>query len=197
MRTRTLVTAGFTMVLAALVGTHSLTAGEDLAGHGASSDPDAYFVDGYSLDNSPQAAAAFPGNDIVVLAEVEGVLPPQWSNAQRTGPDSAVFIFTPIRVRVLDILRGSPRLQDGVMTVRRLGGRIGEAEYVFSEELAPSGLEPGNIVLLFLGEQRDLGDGHDASTPNMLYTVDAAGVARSSDGRWSLDLESFRAVLAR
>jgi hypothetical protein len=156
-----------------------------------------FVVEGYPLDNSPQAAAAFPGNKVVLLAVVEATLDPAWVNASRAAPDAAAFIYTPIRVRVLEVLRGAPRLQSGTLIVRHLGGRIGDTEYVFSDEMAPLGLDPGNLVLLFLGEQRDLGDGRDGVTPNMLYVVDRTGIARSSDQRWSLDIGAFQALIRK
>jgi hypothetical protein len=195
MRTQTLVTTGFALLIAATVATDGLVARNSPVVDRAASELNTLYVQGYGLDNSPQAAASFPANDIVVISEVESALDPQWSGGRTS--DAATFIFTPIRIRVLEVLRGSPRLQGGGMIVRRLGGRIGDTEYVFSEEMAPAGLEPGNVAVLFLGAQRDLGDGYDAATPNMLYMIDTQGRARSSDGRWTIDLASFRELLGR
>lgn len=190
MRTTRATIIGGVVAAAALVVSYGGTGSSTRA-------PSQTWVDGYGLDNAPEAAVSFPGNEIVLLAEVSSTLPARWNTASRSEPGSGAFIYTPIRVRVLEILRGAPRLEDGEMMIRRLGGRVGDEEFVFSPDIAPRGLEPGNRVLLFLGEQRDVGDGLDAATPNMAYVVDVSGLARSSDGRNSLDLDSFRALLSR
>lgn len=103
------------------------------------------------------------------------------------------YIFTPVVAKVVEVLRGTPKLTDGQLIIRKLGGQVGTEAFVVSD--VPAGIEPGNRVILLLGEQRDLGDGLDAATPNMLYVVDKTGVARSSDGMWSIDLATFRAML--
>ncbi|TAJ99165.1 MAG: hypothetical protein EPO36_12795 [Chloroflexota bacterium] len=153
------------------------------------------WVDGYELNDSPAAAASFPGNEIVVVADVVEELSARWNSSEPAEPGAPAFIFTPVRVRVVEVLRGAPRLQGGEIVIRRLGGRIGDQEFIFDPGLVPPGLEPGNRVLIFLGEQRDLGDGLDSSTPNMVYIIDTDGNVESADGRWSVDLGAFRELV--
>jgi hypothetical protein len=153
------------------------------------------YADGYPLDDSPAAAAAFEGNEIVVLAEVIQTLPARWNTGESRRGDLA-FIYTPVRVRVLDVFRGAPRLEEQIMVIRRLGGRVGDEELVVAEDLAPASLSaPGNRVLLFLGEQRDVGDGLQAATPNMVYVVDTSGRAVSTDGGHIITLDAFRVLI--
>lgn len=151
------------------------------------------YADGYDLDNSPAAAATFPGNKIIVVADISSVLPARW-NVDAAKAGSMRFIFTPVVVNVVEVLRGAPRLTNGQLTIRKLGGQVGADVFVVAD--LPAGIEPGNRVILFLGDQRDLGDGLDAATPNMLYTLDKTGAALSSDGLWSTDVAAFRAMLS-
>jgi hypothetical protein len=152
------------------------------------------YADGYPLDDSPAAAAAFEGNEIVVLAEVLETLPARWNTGQSRRGELA-FIYTPVRVKVLEVLRGAPRVDSHVMFIRHLGGRVGDDELVVSEHVAPESLaEPGIRVLLFLGEQRDVGDGLEAATPNMVYVVDTSGRAVSADGH-TITLDEFRVLI--
>ncbi len=183
---------GGAVLLGSLLGAYptAVTLGEPTA-----SALNVVLVDGYEVDNSPISAASFPGNRIVVVADVVAVLPARWNASSRTEPDSPSFIFTPVRVHVIELLRGELRAEAGELIIRRLGGRVGDDEFVFSPDIMPGGLEPGNRVLLFLGEQRDLGDGLDAATPNMAYVVDAGGNATTSDGRWSIDLAKFKQLI--
>jgi hypothetical protein len=153
-----------------------------------------YFADGYDLEHSPSAAAAFPGNEIVVLAYVGEALPARWNMDSRTDGDLA-FIFTPMQVSILEVLRGEPRLINETMIIRRLGGRVGDEELIVSDSIAAGGLVRGNRVLLFLGSQRDIG-GIDAATPNMAYVLNDKDIATSSDGQFSIGLEDFRALIA-
>jgi hypothetical protein len=151
------------------------------------------YADGYDLDNSPTAAAAFPGNQIIVVADIGTALPARWSaNAGKVGAMS--YIFTPVVVNVVEVLRGAPRLTNGQLTIRKLGGQVGTEAFVVAD--VPAGLDPGNRVILFLGDQRDLGDGLDAATPNMAYRLDKTGVAVSSDAKWSIDMANFRALVS-
>jgi hypothetical protein len=65
-----------------------------------------------------------------------------------------------------------------------------------TQDLAPASLSaPGNRVLLFLGEQRDVGDGLQAATPNMVYVVDTSGRAVSTDGGHIITLDAFRVLI--
>lgn len=189
MHTRRVATATAAMGVLAVAAALFLDGGDP--GQEVAS-PNVTWVDGYDLDHTPEAAVAFAGNEIVVLADVEEVLPARWNTASRDQPGSIAFIFTPVRVKVIEVLRGSPRLEGGSMIVRRLGGRVDGEEFIFSENVAPRGLEPGKRLLLFLGPQDDLGEGLDAATPNMAYVVDDGGNAQSSDGRWSLEVGAFR-----
>jgi hypothetical protein len=94
------------------------------------------------------------------------------------------------------VFRGAPRLEEQIMVIRRLGGRVGDEELVVAEDLAPASLSaPGNRVLLFLGEQRDVGDGLQAATPNMVYVVDTSGRAVSTDGGHIITLDAFRVLI--
>jgi hypothetical protein len=111
------------------------------------------YADGYDLDNSPTAAAAFPGNQIIVVADIGTALPARWSaNAGKVGAMS--YIFTPVVVNVVEVLRGAPRLTNGQLTIRKLGGQVGTEAFVVAD--VPAGLDPGNRVILFLGDQRTL-----------------------------------------
>lgn len=156
--------------------------------------PRTYLASGFQLDDSPKAAAAFPGNEIVVLAEIEEALPATWNTDLRDGGNFS-FIFTPLRITVKEILRGEPRLLNDTMLIRRLGGRVGDDELIVSDDVVPPGLVPGNQVLLFLGEQRTIAR-MDAATPNMAYVVDANGVAHGSRGV-SIDLAVFRSLIVQ
>jgi hypothetical protein len=129
---------------------------------------------------------------IVVLGVIDEALPARWNTEVRDGPSFA-FIFTPLRITVLEVLRGDPRLKDGTMVIRRLGGRVGDEELVVSDDVVPPGLVPGNLVLLFLGEQQEIA-GVDAATPNMAYIVDAGGTAANASGV-SIDLAEFRSLI--
>jgi hypothetical protein len=148
------------------------------------------YADGYDLDRSPTSAVSFPGNSIVVIGDVVEALPPQW-NTSAPGRETLSFIFTPMRVAVREVLRGSPRLDNGAMIVRKLGGRVGDEELVVSTSIDAANLAVGQRVLLFMGPQRVL-NSLDAATPNMVFLVDSRGVATSVDGRWSLDTSWFR-----
>jgi hypothetical protein len=148
------------------------------------------YADGYDVDRSPNSAVGFSGNSIVVIADVVGMLPAQW-NTPTPGRDKLSFIFTPMRVKVREVLLGSPRLQDGEMIVRKLGGRVGDDEFVVSTSIDSANLTVGQRVLLFLGSQQVL-NSVDAATPNIVYLVDDSGLATSLDGSWSLDLSWFR-----
>jgi len=148
------------------------------------------YADGYELDLSPDQVVEFDRNVIVVVADVVETLAPQW-NTESPGRGSLSFIFTPLKVKVLEVLRGDPRLDGGTMIVRKLGGRVGPDELVVSSSFSSSHLEVGQRVLLFLGRQLVL-NSLDAATPNAIYIVDERGYATSVDGRWILDLEWFR-----
>lgn len=152
------------------------------------------YMDGYPLDNSPSAAVSFAGNETIVLAQVIEVLSPRWNVKAGARPAALAFIFTPVRVKVLEVLRGVPRLDDGAMIVRQLGGRVDQDEFVASTDVAAH-LTLGSRFVLFLGEQRDLGDGLDAVTPNIAYLVDDVGMARSADGHWEIDLQGLQAII--
>lgn len=152
------------------------------------------WVDGYDLDNSPAAAAAFPGNEIVVAVTVESALPARWNTLHPSQPGSMAFIFTPVRVRVDEVLRGVPVLVNGEMTIRQLGGRVGNDEFVVADAVPSSDLQTGCRLILFLGEQREIG-GILAATPNMAYVVDTQGFATSTDGRWAIELSLFKSLI--
>lgn len=150
-----------------------------------------YHADGYPLDDAPAAAAAFPGNEIVVIGEIMDELPARWNVAGGMSVDRFAFIYTPLRVDVSAVITGTPRLDGSTMVIRRLGGRVGDDELIVAQDIAPAGLVIGTRVLLFLGEQRDVGDGLVAATPNMTYFLDSNDVATSASGLYSVGLEAF------
>jgi hypothetical protein len=102
--------------------------GAAMRGSGTQAQPPATnvtYAEGYDLDLSPEEAIAFDRNAIVVVADVVEALPAQWNTKSPTRGQLA-FIFTPLKVNVLEVLRGDPRLDNGTMIVRKLGGRVGD-----------------------------------------------------------------------
>lgn len=191
-RTRIVRVAAAALIVVGLVAAGSAVAArlQDRQGR----DLNVTYMDGYPLDRPPGAAAAFSGNEIIVVAQVTELLPSRWNTASPS-PTKLAFIFTPTRVGVREVLRGSPRLDNGTMVVRQLGGQVGDDKYVAADDISTP-LALRSEYVLFLGEQRDLGDGLDAATPNLAYLLDATDIARSADGEWKIDLAGLRTMIA-
>lgn len=146
----------------------------------------------YPLDDSPSQAAAFTGNDAIVLGTVTNLGPARW-NTPDESERSLRMIFRPLDVRVEEVLKGD--IKGATVIVRHIGGQVGNVKYV-RDDLPPlERLARGTQVLLFLGPTADTGDGVPARTPNMWYVV-KDGVAATPDGRHQIDLASFRELIA-
>jgi hypothetical protein len=121
-------------------------------------------MDSYPLDDSPDAAATFPGNKVILRGHIAAFLPAQWSSADHeTG-----HIYTPVRILVDEVVRGS--IPGTEVVVQSLGGSVDDVTMEFSDAPTLTELPMGSEVLLFLSAT-DTGSGLPP-TPNMAYTID-------------------------
>lgn len=144
-----------------------------------------YRADGYPLDDSPEQAAIFPGNAMIVLGTVQAQEADRWSTPDRTARNR--FVYSPVRVRVDQVVRGPQPLRSDLV-VRAIGGEVGAERYVFEDAPPKSVFESGRQLLLFLTEPRDTGDGIVAVTPNMVYVVNGDGTVSTPDGEHKVTL---------
>lgn len=172
---------GSALVVAAMAGDPTVADSPVVA-----SDPAVvYGADGFSLDDSPEQAAIFPGNAMIVLGTVQAQEADRWSTPDRTARNR--FIYSPVRVRVDQVVRGSQPLSSDLV-VRAIGGEVGAESYVFEDAPPKSVFESGRQLLLFLTEPRDTGDGIVAGTPNMVYIVNGDGTVSTPDGEHKVTL---------
>lgn len=148
-------------------------------------------VSGYTPNHDPVAAVGFPGSSLVVVGTIEAHQPAREANKDHP----MRMIYTPVRVRVTEVLKGNAQV-GSIVIVRGIGGRVGDT--VFEVEDIPSirDLAVGERVLLFLADARDIGDGLIARTPEFVYSVDAQDVAHHRDTGVVAPLAEFKRLLA-
>lgn len=172
---------GSALAVAAMAGDRTVVDDPVVAGDPAV----VYGADGYPLDDSPEQAAIFSGNALIVRGTVQAQEADRWST-----PDESVamrFIYSPVRLRVDQVLRGSQPLGSQLL-VRAIGGQVGGERFVYRDAPPKSVFEPGRQLLLFLTEPRDTGDGIVAGTPNMVYVVNGDGTVSTPDGEHKVTL---------
>lgn len=160
---------------------------------GSRAEPQVVQVAGYPLDDSPQAAASFDGNSVIVLATVVDMASARWTNPD---PHARIrFVYTPVHLQVDKSFRGD--ITEGSrIVVRGLGGQVDDVVYEFDDMPTAAAFTKGAQVLVFMGDARDTGDGQSARTPNMVYRITSAGDAISLDGDDRLPLTEFEAILS-
>lgn len=140
----------------------------------------------YPLDNAPAAAAAFPGNRVVIIGTVAAVEPAYWGGPER----DAARIYTPVRIDVIDVLKGE---LPATVIVRSPGGDVDGVRMEVLDGITIADLRPGSSVLLFLSAPA--GDGGPTAV-NMAYVIDPHGRATSfPDGRHTIGLADFRRLI--
>lgn len=145
-------------------------------------------VSGYPLDDAPAAAAAFPGNRVVVLGTVAAIGHARWSSADR----DAGHIYSPVRVDVIEVLKGD--VPSSSVTVRSLGGEADGVRMEFFDSVPLADVAVGTRVLLFLSGE-SAGDGGPTGF-NMAYLVEPDGGATSFPGaQHSIPLDDFRTLI--
>lgn len=172
---------GSALVVAAMAGDRTVADDPVVAGDPAV----VYGADGFSLDDSSEQAAIFPGNAMIVLGTVQALEADRWSTPDRSARNR--FIYSPVRVRVDQVVR-SPQPLRSDLVVRAIGGEVGAERYVFEDAPPKSVFESGRQLLLFLTEPRDTGDGIVAVTPNMVYVVNGDGTVSTPDGEHKVTL---------
>jgi len=172
-RTRT---AAAVAALVALVVTVAAAWGRDGTVEGRG-----YLTSSFDLDTSLAEMVAFPSNAIVVRGRVVGADPARWNTPDGAEPSvqrPMHYVFTPVRVRVTEVLAGSHLRAGQTFTTRRYDGKVGSVR--FAEEHGASPLRPGRDVVLFLQAPQPLNDGRADLIANAVYVVD--GDRLVSDG---------------
>lgn len=150
--------------------------------------PQVRTVDAYPLDESPLAAAAFTGNQVVVLGKVVEI--GSVREVRRAGRGDISLVYSPVEVEVERVVRALTSLPKTI-TVRAYGGQVGNTMTEVNDLASRDDLAVGSRVLLFLASAVDVGDGVLAYAPNIVYRVNALGQARSQGDRHSIDLDAF------
>lgn len=152
----------------------------------------------YELDTSLAAMTEFEGNADVVVADVTAVEPARWNTVDGKAPADPLaelsFIFTPVRVRVVDVLRGDTALGGREITVRRFDGTVGGT--TFEPHSGPNvALRDGQRVVLFLQEDHPLDDGRTDRIPNAAYLLRQDGTLVGPEGPAGETLSALRGLL--
>ena len=187
--------AGTAVVVAAAAAGATGTGGRTPAS--AASQHQVVTMSGYELDTRLSAMTKYTGNAEVVVADVTAVEPARWNTPSGTAPDAPdplSFIFTPVRVSVVDVLRGDGALAGQELTVRRFEGTVGGV--TFQQEHGPvAALHDGQRVVLFLQPEQPLDDGRSDRIPNAAYVLQADGSLLSPEGDASETLAQLKALL--
>ncbi len=125
----------------------------------------------YPLDDSPAAAAAFPGNSLILRGRIAGVGEPTWTSSDH----DIGHIYTPVTLEVEEVLRGpAPSGRDVI--VQSLGGTVGDIDMEFSDSPALAALPVESELVVFMAAPEP--GSFEPAAPNMVYRVDG-GVATS------------------
>jgi hypothetical protein len=152
-----------------------------------SAQPTVLTMSGYGLDDNPSAAAAFPGNVVVVLGTVDHYAQAHWNTNDASSPMRA--IFTPVVVKVDSVLKGSA---PSSITVRVFGGQVGNVVQKVTPDLVDlNDVAVGRRVLLFLGAENTIADGSRGYTVNQAFNVDQSGQVTSADLKHTISIDEF------
>jgi hypothetical protein len=154
------------------------------------------YLDGYELDPSLDAAAVFPGNELVFEAGVVGRDAARKVTAKGTD-ERLTYIYTPVRVQVIKVMKGDLKVGQ-TLTVRALGGTVADERTVSRLSPDPAQYADGRRLVLMTARPVDAGDGLSAVTPNYLLGFDEkrGSVFNIDHPAESLPIATFSKVLS-
>jgi hypothetical protein len=154
-------------------------------------------ISGYPLQGDPKSAVEFDGNEAIFTAEVVGrEAPRKYERVTETG-DVLEYAYTPILVKIGQIFKGSQLKQDGVVTIRILGGQVGNEKWVSDIAPAPEQFADGMKLVLFTGKFRDADDGMGAATPNFTFVEDGNHVYNLMEPNHRTETTAFLTSISR
>ena len=92
--------AAAVVIVAVLGGVVAIN--QNIVGLGQSPQPTTLVLSGYELDGSPSSAAAYVGNEVVVLGTIDRYEPARWNTKDQNSTMRS--IFTPVQVKVETVL---------------------------------------------------------------------------------------------
>lgn len=157
---------------------------------------------GYPLPNDLESMVSFDyGNTSIATVTVIREEPARWNSPDGTAPadyrsGGIHFIYTPVRVRVDSVIRGSDISEGDEITVRRYEGTVGDVTYVWEGGPSQALLE-GQRAVVFLDPVAEPDDGTGHRVPNAAYRLEEDRTLVSADGDYRDTLDRLLSLVGR